>query len=338
LKEWIPTIEKAVDFIIKLYDPTRQLVLAPGPLWIDVFIRANFSTDTNAFFVHVLQDISEAEALLGDLEKGTYYSRLAANISSGINKFLWAGDHYITQLNPDSSIRDFVDYDSNLLVTAFNIAPPDRVAALLKRVDGGKCTHARPTYVSEIYYNASNCYLGNTGDSDITMGRIGWVDALTRKNLKDVQTFYDLLYTPVLNDLLRTTWMNERYTCNGTYTHNPYYIEYPEYVVIVQWEVVYGIELGFNHVKIAPISGGNYHFIAGDVDVKYSRNQVSIKVPCFGLPRRLEVSGLHPHAPHKVHVNGDHPKLHYTNSQGSLIVENVIIGNGVNIFLDNFAF
>jgi hypothetical protein len=45
-----------------------------GPLWIDVFIRGNYTTDTNAFFVHVLNEIAEAEIFLLNYDKASYPS------------------------------------------------------------------------------------------------------------------------------------------------------------------------------------------------------------------------------------------------------------------------
>jgi hypothetical protein len=67
---------------------------------------------------------------------------------------LWSADddHYITQLNPDGSTRDFVDYDSNLIACAFGVAGVERCHALLRRIDGGRCAHARATFVSEKWY------------------------------------------------------------------------------------------------------------------------------------------------------------------------------------------
>jgi hypothetical protein len=46
---------------------------------------------------------------------------LASSVSSAINRRLWAGDHYVTQLNPNGSTTDFVDYDSNLIALAHGV-------------------------------------------------------------------------------------------------------------------------------------------------------------------------------------------------------------------------
>ena len=111
---------------------------------------------------------------------------------------------------------------------------------VLFRMDSGACTHAgRATYVSEIYYNASNCVAGNTGDSAVTMGRIAWQvcasfegcpgngrqDSLARQAVHDdaaVDMFLNVILAPLQADLLRRTWLPERFTCQGQDAHNEY--------------------------------------------------------------------------------------------------------------------
>jgi hypothetical protein len=91
--------------------------------------------------------------------------QLAARISAAMNTHLWRGDHYITQLNPDGSTRDFVDYDSNLIAAAAGVPSAAQAALLLARIDGGRCTHGRATFVSEVYYGPHDTTNGNIGDS-----------------------------------------------------------------------------------------------------------------------------------------------------------------------------
>jgi hypothetical protein len=69
--------------------------------------------------------------------------RLWANASSG-------GDHYVTQMDPNGTVRDFIDYDANLIACATGVATTDRCTALLGRVDKGRCAHAKATFVSEV--------------------------------------------------------------------------------------------------------------------------------------------------------------------------------------------
>lgn len=59
---------------------------------------------------------------------------------------------------------------------------------MIQRVDSGSCTHARPTYVSEIMYDQQNVY-SNVGDSVVAMGRIAWTDAWARKAIGDHKTY-----------------------------------------------------------------------------------------------------------------------------------------------------
>ena len=71
--------------------------------------------------VRVLRKMADAHLMLGGAENratAKQYLTMADNIAAAINARLWdatSNDHYITQLNPDNSTRDFVDYDSNLL-------------------------------------------------------------------------------------------------------------------------------------------------------------------------------------------------------------------------------
>jgi hypothetical protein len=79
------------------------------------------------------------------------------------------------------------------------------------------------------------------------MGRIAYVDALSMKRVGDTETFGTLLST-LQGDLLRNTWMYERWQCEGQPTHNPYYHEYPEVVAMILHDVKYGIDIGLNKV------------------------------------------------------------------------------------------
>lgn len=61
---------------------------------------------------------------------------MATAMATAVNDRLWASagvgrggdDHYITQLNPDNTTRDFVDYDSNLIAIAHDIPDTARAA------------------------------------------------------------------------------------------------------------------------------------------------------------------------------------------------------------------
>ena len=297
----MPRIEHALAFITDRYDPQRQLVSAPGPLWIDVFIRENFTSDTNAFMVGLLRRTAEAEAALGDHASAEQQRTLADDITEGMNARLWSSedDHYITQLNPDGSRRDLVDYDSNLLAVAFGVAPPERAEAVLNRVDAGPCTHGRATWVSEQYYGPNDTYNGNTGDSATAMGRIGWADAHARRATGDVATYRDKILEPLRSDLFDRTWLTERYDCAGNAIRAQYYHEYPELVAMLLREVSYGIELGVGQVSIDPIEPHPYRFALGGLEVDYSPSAVSISLPGEG-EREYTIGGMTPGAEYMV--------------------------------------
>jgi hypothetical protein len=278
----MPAIENSLKFLLSLLNTTIGLVNVPGSLYIDVFIRSNFTSDSNVAMVYLLGEVAEAEMFFGQTALAQSRVKLAQSINASINQFLWSkteNDHYITDLTLNGVARDFVDYDANTLAVAWNVAPPSRSTQLLKRVDNGKCTHARATYVSEIYYDAANCFLGNTGDSAVTMGRIGWGDGIARYRVGDYHTFYELILNPLLGDLLLNTWLNERFTCQGTPTHNPYFHEYPESVLMLLREVVYGIYIGLTSVRISPFpeppaTTSSFVYNVGNVNITYSQQSV----------------------------------------------------------------
>ena len=147
---------------------------------IDVFIRANYTLDSNAMLVGFLREFSDAEEAVGNITGSVLLRNKADLMSSAVQKYLWRDDHYITQLNPDMiTTRDFVDYDGNLIALAHNITKDiNQFKSVLKRIDSGKCSGAQnggPQFVSEIYYGPKDTTGGNVGDSWCSMGRIALV-------------------------------------------------------------------------------------------------------------------------------------------------------------------
>eukprot|EP00604_Paraphysomonas_vestita_P003420 CAMPEP_0174820420 /NCGR_PEP_ID=MMETSP1107-20130205/4242_1 /TAXON_ID=36770 /ORGANISM="Paraphysomonas vestita, Strain GFlagA" /LENGTH=309 /DNA_ID=CAMNT_0016035727 /DNA_START=763 /DNA_END=1689 /DNA_ORIENTATION=+ len=219
-----PFLSLSAHFLLSFFDEDASMLLVPGPLWIDVLVRENYTSDSNAIVPYVFREFANVFDILhesGHKYKDSHKSfsmelrRIADSIIEGMNKFLWDekdNDHYITQLNHDkTTTRDFIDYDSNLLAIAFDVAPTDKISKILTRVDSGPYTHIRGTWCSEIPYtgDACDCYIvgGSVcGDSIVTLGRIGWADAIARKKVGDLKTFEDLLLVPLQNDLIKDTW------------------------------------------------------------------------------------------------------------------------------------
>lgn len=115
LANYMPTLRNASSFVFDLIDPQMNLILAPGSLMIDVFIRNNYTTDSNAMVVGFLREFASAERLVGNSSRAEELEGMAVKVSAAINQYLWAdstagADHFITQLNTDGTIRDFVDY------------------------------------------------------------------------------------------------------------------------------------------------------------------------------------------------------------------------------------
>jgi hypothetical protein len=317
LRTQMPAVEQAMKFLTDRFDPKVNLVNAPGPLWIDVFIRNSFTADTNAFMVRLLRDVADAEAFVGQAEVAEGRRRMATTIAAAMNDRLWADDHYVTQLNPDGSTRDFIDYDSNLLAVAFGVAPPDRAAKILARVDRGKCTHGRATFVSETYYDRKDCYLENIGDSDIAMERIGWADGHARRAVGDIATFEKLVLNPVRDDLIARTWLTERYDCAGRPTRKNGFHGYPEMVVMLLREVAYGIDIGFGEVSIAPFGRSRFHYHVGNVDVAHSPQRVVLRIPGSG-EKRFNVAGLLPKTSYDISVGGRSEAARVADAEGAL--------------------
>jgi hypothetical protein len=186
-----PYLSLSAHFLLSFFDEDASMLLVPGPLWIDVLVRENYTSDSNAIVPYVFREFAAAFDLLHESnhvyrEAHKSFSeelrRVADAIVDGMNAHLWSeaeGDHYVTQLNRDmATTRDFVDYDSNLLAIAFDVAPEDRIPKIFSRVDEGPYTHIRATWCSELPYTGDRCdcyIVGGTvcGDSIVTLGRIG---------------------------------------------------------------------------------------------------------------------------------------------------------------------
>ena len=281
----MPLLRSMIDFLEPLYDGAVGLYEVPGSLQIDVFIRANFTADSNAMFIILFELFADAEATVGNSTGAAACMARAAALRAGMNAHLLADaqDHYCTQSDraADGSIlrcaRDFVDYDANAIAIAARVPASAAVAnAILARMDGGKCTHAgRATYVSEKFYDKENCVGGNTGDSAVTMGRIAWQDALARQAVGDAaaaRTFTDVILAPLQADLLRRTWLPERFNCDGSDAHNAYYFEYASVVALMLYEVKYGLSITLQQVKVNPLGAppDGYVFAMGDLAVAWA--------------------------------------------------------------------
>ena len=294
LRAHMPLIERALGWLTRKYNPSLQLVKATGPLWIDVFSRINYTSDTNAFMVKLLRDVASAEQVVGHPAAAARDRYLAGQIVEGMNAHLWAGNHYITQLNPNGTIADFGDNDANALAVAFGITSPAQARKVIAWQDGGPCIAppARAGWVSQVYYNGNVTEDGNTGDSATAMGRVAWADAMARYATGDVSGFQNII-GPIRSDLLQNTWLTERYDCNGDRIRAPYYDEYPDVIAMLLHDDTYGIHIGLAQVELAPFGVSNYNYAIGNVAITYSRSQVDITLPFSGR-REFVIHGMQP--------------------------------------------
>jgi hypothetical protein len=303
LKEQMPKIEKALRWVTTKYNPIFKMINASGPLWIDVFIRENFTSDSNAFIVYILNEMAKAQESLDEKDKAAANLNMAKDVKEGMNKYLWADDHYITQINFDGTKRDFLDYDANLLAVACGVAPPERAKLVLDKLDRSPCMHTKGNYPSEKYYGAKDCYNGNTGDSDVAFGRFAWGDAHARVAVEDKTTFENIILNPIKEEVLTKTWLTERYNCKGEAVRSTYYHEYPEILTMLLREVAYGINIGLTEVNIAPLTRTDFQYKIGNTEVNYSKEKVSMNLPGNG-DRKYILKGLNQNGKYEVTVGG----------------------------------
>lgn len=319
LRSAMPDLRSGLELLLSLEDPHVGLLNAPGSLFIDTFRRGNFTSDSNAAMVLLLDRFAEAEELVGNHTGALELRGTRDTIRAAMNALLWtdgagsgappaAAGHFITQRNPDNVTRDFVDYDANLLAAGAGVldGKPERAKVLLARVDAGPCTHAHATYVSEVYYAPKDCVGGNYGDSAVAMGRIAVADGWARRRVggaANAAVARDAVLAPLQRDLLANTWMYERYTCGAEPTHNPNYIEMPESVAMLLAEVKYGIELRLSRVIVKPIFpdvlATGFAYRVGQMDVRWAPNafraelgQLGAALTGVNATRSFEVHGL----------------------------------------------
>lgn len=337
-----PTLRAMMAFLDNSFHPDVGLYLAPGSLQIDVFIRQNYTADSNAMGVLLCELFSDFELSLGNASGAALYAGRASAIRAAMNTYLLAADgsHYCTQSDPAPGggvarcTRDFVDYDANAIAVAARVpASPAAAAAVLARVDSGACTHARATYVSEKLYDKNNCVNGNIGDSSVTMGRIGWQDALARQAVGGpaaAALFENVLLAPLQRDLLARTWLPERFDCAGRDAHNAYYFEYPATVALMLFEVRYGIQLRPTRVVVNPLSAETWDFAMGALRLSYSGAAVGAALGGMHTGSRMfEWHGLQQGA-WTVAVTGA-PPVQASVAQDGVLVFNAAVGEGVQV-------
>lgn len=332
--EWavqmFPFIDLSVKYLLTFFDESAGMISAPGPLWIDVLVRENYTSDSNAIMVPFLLLAADAYEVYGNLlheentEKMYRFAvelrKISSTIAVTMSSELWdskSNDHFITQLDPSGDTRDFIDYDSNLLAVAFGAVALGtqggvqeaaiRAKRILSRVDAGEYTHVRATWCSELPYSgdACDCYIvgGDVcGDSVVTLARIGWADAHARKVVGDINTFDSLLLSPLQEDLINDVWLYERYDDTAAQIRTAYYFEYPSLIAMMLREIRYGLQIGLKKVEVSPfmnldIMEKEFVFAFGDTYLSYSTDMVQLRLPSPGSSTRtVAVDGLNANA------------------------------------------
>ena len=166
LRGYLPTMRSALDHLRRNVNRTVGLLRSPGSLFIDVFDRHGFVSDSNAMLVGLLADFAGAEAVVGNAANAATLLRESARLRAAMQRRLWAApsagaDHFVTALLDDNvSIYDMIDYDANLIAVAHNTPADDALARrVVRRVDSGKCTAVKgagPQFVSEGCYDTNH--------------------------------------------------------------------------------------------------------------------------------------------------------------------------------------
>jgi len=298
LRGYMPVIRKASRFLLDLINRKVMLANAPGSLMIDVFLRSNYTTDTNAQFVGFFREFADAEEVLGNVTGAKRLRNLASNFEKSVNEYLWADDHYVTQWNyPENVTRDFIDYDANLIATAHGIPSEEMAKKIFARIDNGKC-RTSATWVSEKYYGRRDTRDGNIGDSSCAMGRIAWFDALSRERFRDSKVFHHDILGLLVDQLLSTTFMRERLKCDGSQDlgRTEGYFEFPSTIAMMLRHIKYGVKLGFSTIEVKPFGPEKFRFALNDLLVDFDPESVSIlQFPCRnGAPPRNVTYELSP--------------------------------------------
>lgn len=119
-------------------------------------------------------------------------------------------------------------------------------------------------------------------------------------------------------DVIRYTWLHERYSCQGTQAtqRTAAYFEFPSVVAMLTREVRYGIKLGIRNVTIDPLQppGARFVYAIGNVLVEYRGHNhtnnpalssgVRLRLPGAGVARGYTVTGMQPSRQYEVTHHG----------------------------------
>ena len=296
--QWDRGLRRALEWLLDRIDDRHGLLDVVGALWVDVFRRAGLTLDTNAMAVRTFGRAADAARAIGDpfaqrLEEArdTVRTHLGA---------LWSEDHFVTSIDAeDGTVDDHLDTE-NYLAIAAGATTPEQSERIVALFDASPLTHpdGRGTFVSLRPYEAEDCYLGNTGDSDIAMARHWWADLVARRALGDDATFR-ALFEPVRADLLELLWMTERYSIEGAMVRAEGYHEYPDLLDCLLREGIYGLSLNLGSVLIAPMRPGPLAARWGAISYAYAQDEVRLSLP-DDLERAVTIRGLVPDATYAV--------------------------------------
>lgn len=54
-----PFVDLSTKYVLTFFDAEKGLFRAPGPLWIDVIVRENYTSDSNGMLVPYLQKVAD---------------------------------------------------------------------------------------------------------------------------------------------------------------------------------------------------------------------------------------------------------------------------------------
>jgi hypothetical protein len=59
LQKMLPFFELSARYLTSFYDEDQGMLLVPGPLWIDVIVRENYTSDSNAIAPYIFRQLAE---------------------------------------------------------------------------------------------------------------------------------------------------------------------------------------------------------------------------------------------------------------------------------------
>ena len=174
VREMAPYVHALMDTYTSWRGTNGLISEAPNYMFMDWVTIAGFGCHhppavigqgyLTAFYYHGLEMASRVAALTGDVARVEQYKQLRAEIAVAFNRELWVGDQALyrdgkpfqTSVKPgqwlpaDKDIETFSPH-VNLLAVLYNLAPPERQAAIVEKVLAEKPLNTQPWFMHWVF-------------------------------------------------------------------------------------------------------------------------------------------------------------------------------------------